>query len=72
VIQATSRPEAPWYVIPADNKPFARLVVAPALIEALEDLDLQYPKIEAAALKEFCKVETALKSEESRAKLKQR
>jgi PPK2 family polyphosphate:nucleotide phosphotransferase len=72
MIQATSRPEAPWYVIPADNKPFARLVVAAALIEALEDLDLQYPKIEGGALKEFQKVRTTLMSEGGRTKLKKR
>jgi PPK2 family polyphosphate:nucleotide phosphotransferase len=72
MIQGTSRPQAPWYVIPADNKPFARLMVAAALIEALEDLDLQYPKIEAAALKEFQKVRTSLMSEGSRAKVSRR
>jgi PPK2 family polyphosphate:nucleotide phosphotransferase len=64
MIQATSRPEAPWYVVPADNKPFARLVVAAALIEALEGIDLQYPKIEGDALKEFQKVRTTLMAEE--------
>jgi PPK2 family polyphosphate:nucleotide phosphotransferase len=63
MIQATSRPEAPWYVVPADDKPFARLVVAAALIEALEGIDLQYPKIEGDALKEFQKVRTTLMAE---------
>src|SRR5580704_10192148 len=53
MIQATHRPQAPWDVVPADSKPFARLVVAAALIEALEALDLQYPKVEGAALKEI-------------------
>ena len=51
--------------MPADSKPFARLIVAAALIEALEDLGLRYPKIEGAALKELEKVyrvnENALK-----------
>src|SRR5260370_19757585 len=64
-IAATSRAHAPWYVVPADSKPFARLIVAAALIEALEDLDLHYPKIEGAALKELEKVEAALISEKS-------
>src|SRR4051794_19062407 len=45
-IRATSRPEAPWYVVPADHKPYARLVVAQALIETLEGLDLQFPKVD--------------------------
>src|ERR1700736_415496 len=67
MIQATSRPQAPWYVVPADSKPFARLVVAAALIEALEALDLQYPKVEGAALKEIQQVRNALKSEGRRA-----
>ena len=60
MIRATSRPDAPWYVVPADHKWFTRLVVAAALIEAMESLDLSYPKIEGAALKEMRKVRTAL------------
>jgi len=62
-IRATSTPEAPWYVVPADNKPFARLVVAAAMIETLEELDLQFPKIEGATLKELQKVRAALLAE---------
>ena len=65
MIASTSRPHAPWYVVPADNKPFARLIVAAAIIEALEDLGLHYPKIEGSALKELEKVEAALASEKS-------
>jgi PPK2 family polyphosphate:nucleotide phosphotransferase len=60
MIRATSRPDAPWYVVPADHKWFTRLVVAAALVEAMESLDLSYPKIEGAALKEMRKVRTAL------------
>ena len=40
-IRHTSRPEAPWYVVPADNKWFARLVIAEAMVEAMEGLDLR-------------------------------
>jgi len=40
-IQATAAPHAPWYVVPANNKWFARLVVVEAMIEALEELDLK-------------------------------
>jgi PPK2 family polyphosphate:nucleotide phosphotransferase len=47
-IRHTSRPQAPWYVVPADNKWFTHLIVAGAIIEALESLDLQFPKIDAA------------------------
>ena len=68
MIQATSRKEAPWYVVPADNKPFARLVVASALIKALDALDLKYPKLGGATLKEIHQVRRALEAEEERAK----
>jgi PPK2 family polyphosphate:nucleotide phosphotransferase len=64
MIRATSQPEAPWHVVPADHKWFARLLVAGAMIEALEGLDLQFPKIEGAALKELQKVRAALVAEE--------
>jgi hypothetical protein len=66
MIRATSRPDAPWYVVPADHKWFARLVVAAAVIEALEGLDLAFPKIEGAALKEMRKVRAALLAEAPR------
>ena len=65
MIRHTSRPEAPWYVVPADHKWFARLVVARAIVEALESLDLEYPKVDAAALKERQKVRAALLAEKS-------
>jgi PPK2 family polyphosphate:nucleotide phosphotransferase len=62
-IQATSRPNAPWHIVPADHKWFARLVVARAMVEALETLDLDYPKVGAADLKEMRKVREALQAE---------
>jgi PPK2 family polyphosphate:nucleotide phosphotransferase len=65
MIGATSREHAPWYVVPADHKWFARLVVARAMIEALERLDLQYPKVGGAALAELQKVRAALTAEKS-------
>jgi PPK2 family polyphosphate:nucleotide phosphotransferase len=64
MISATSRAEAPWHVVPSDHKWFARLVVAGAMIEALEGLKLEYPKIEGAALEELQRVRKALLSEE--------
>jgi PPK2 family polyphosphate:nucleotide phosphotransferase len=45
MIRNTATPEAPWYVVPADNKWFTRLVVAAAVIDALDGLDLAYPKV---------------------------
>jgi PPK2 family polyphosphate:nucleotide phosphotransferase len=63
MIRATSQPQAPWFVVPADHKWFARLVVARAMVEALEGLDLTYPKVEGEALKELEKVRAALVAE---------
>jgi PPK2 family polyphosphate:nucleotide phosphotransferase len=62
-IRETSRPEAPWFVVPANNKPFARLVIAEAIIEAMEALDMEFPKVEGAALKELERVRGALMAE---------
>jgi len=45
MIRHTAAPHAPWYVVPADNKWFSRLVVAAALVEAMEGLDLRYPRV---------------------------
>ena len=44
-IRATATRDAPWYVVPADNKWFTRLVVAAAIVEALETMKLDYPKV---------------------------
>jgi PPK2 family polyphosphate:nucleotide phosphotransferase len=47
-IAATAAPHAPWFVVPADHKWFAHLVVVTALIETLERLDLAFPEVEAS------------------------
>ena len=60
LIQETSTEEAPWYVVPADNKWFSRLIVAAAVIDALGDLDLKYPKVGKDKLKELAATRTAL------------
>ncbi|MGB8741055.1 MAG: polyphosphate kinase 2 family protein [Xanthobacteraceae bacterium] len=52
-IRATATKHAPWYVVPADNKWFTRLVVAAAIVETVEELDLAYPKINAEKAKEL-------------------
>jgi len=62
-IRETSRAHAPWYVVPADNKWFSRLVVAAALVEALDRLKLEYPKVEGKALAELKKAGRALLAE---------
>ncbi|HEY1372004.1 MAG TPA: polyphosphate kinase 2 family protein [Candidatus Binatia bacterium] len=53
MIRNTATKAAPWYVVPADNKWFTRVVVAAAVIEALDDLDLKYPKVADSKLKEL-------------------
>jgi PPK2 family polyphosphate:nucleotide phosphotransferase len=53
VIQNTADEHAPWYVVPADNKWYARMVVASAIVEALHNLDLQYPEADKAKKKEL-------------------
>ncbi len=63
LIRQTSRPQAPWFVVPADNKWFTRLAVAGAIAQAMERLDLAYPTIKGKALKELHKVRKALKAE---------
>ena len=52
-IRATASEHAPWYVVPAANKWFTRLVVAAAIVEAVEQLDLAYPKVSAEQKKEL-------------------
>jgi hypothetical protein len=53
MIQETATKEAPWYVVPADNKWFTRVVVGAAVIEALDDLKLEYPKVGEDKLNEL-------------------
>src|SRR5436190_18047122 len=52
-IRNTATDYAPWYVVPADNKWFTRVVVAAAVIETLASLDLQYPAVGKEKLKEL-------------------
>jgi len=65
MIRATSRPEAPWYVVPADHKWFTRLVVADALVQKLDSLDLEYPKVKGKALADLKKAKQALEAEKA-------
>jgi len=63
MIVNTATRRAPWYVVPADNKWFTRIVVAAAIVEALEDLDLAYPKVDAAKRKELQAARAILEGE---------
>ena len=53
MIRHTATPWAPWYVVPADNKWFTRIVVAAAIVDALEGLDLSYPKVDPQKRKQL-------------------
>jgi hypothetical protein len=53
MIRHTAGKHAPWYVVPADNKWYTHLVVSAAIVEALENLNLAYPKVDAVKLKEI-------------------
>lgn len=63
MIQHTATKHAPWYVVPADHKWFTRLVVASAVIDALEELELAFPKVDAAKRRELAAVRAALQRE---------
>ena len=63
MIRHTATKQAPWYVVPADNKWFTRLVVAAAVIDALESLDLAYPKLGGEARKQLAAARAHLLNE---------
>ena len=63
MIRHTATKEAPWYVVPADNKWFTRIVVASAVIETLSSLGLHYPKVGKEKLAELARVKKALLAE---------
>ena len=63
-INATSRPWAPWYAIPADDKPYMRTQVANILADNLKKLDLRYPKVGADTKSMFAEMKATLEKEE--------
>jgi PPK2 family polyphosphate:nucleotide phosphotransferase len=67
MIAHTATKLAPWHVVPADHKWFARVVIGSTIVDALEKLDLKYPKVDKASLQEFAKVRVALEQESKRA-----
>ena len=62
MIAHTSTEHAPWYVVPADNKWFTRLVISTVLVDTLESLKLSYPKVEDAKRKELAAARKILES----------
>jgi PPK2 family polyphosphate:nucleotide phosphotransferase len=63
MIRHTSTRAAPWHVVPADHKWFARVVIGSTIVAALDRLDLHFPKVDKAELSEFKRVRQALLEE---------
>ena len=63
VIRQTASEHAPWYVVPADHKWFTRMVVSAAIVDALEELDLSYPIVDAHKREELKLVQAELEKE---------
>jgi polyphosphate kinase 2 (PPK2 family) len=62
-ISATASKHAPWYIVPADNKWFTRLFVAAAIVSAIEELSLSFPKIDDKMKKELAAARAELTGE---------
>ena len=60
MIRNTATRDSPWYVVPADNKWFTRVIVAAAVVDTLAGLDLAYPKVDKARLEEIASAKKAL------------
>jgi PPK2 family polyphosphate:nucleotide phosphotransferase len=63
IVRHTATPFAPWYVVPADHKWFARVVIGSIIVATLERLDLRFPRADKASLREFEAVRKALEHE---------
>ena len=63
-IRETSTDEAPWFVIPADNKWFSRVTIANILVEKLEELDLKFPELPDAEIEKLADAKISLLKEE--------
>jgi PPK2 family polyphosphate:nucleotide phosphotransferase len=71
VVRHTATAAAPWYVVPADHKWFARVVIGSVIVKALDRLDLRFPEVDAASLEEFKQVRKALENEDKKVAVKQ-
>jgi hypothetical protein len=64
MIRNTATEDSPWYVIPANNKWYTRVIVAAAVIDALDSLKLKYPEVNEDKLKDLAATKKALLAEE--------
>jgi PPK2 family polyphosphate:nucleotide phosphotransferase len=72
MIRHTGTRHAPWHVVPADHKWFARVVIGSTIVAALDKLDLHFPKVDKADRSEFKQVRQALLDEDKKAAVKGR
>jgi PPK2 family polyphosphate:nucleotide phosphotransferase len=63
MIRNTSTREAPWYVVPADHKWFARLVMATVIVDVLDRLDLHFPKVDRKGLRQMQRIRRTLEAD---------
>jgi PPK2 family polyphosphate:nucleotide phosphotransferase len=63
IVRHTATFHAPWYVVPADHKWFARVVIGSAIVAALDKLDLHFPRADKSSLEEFKEIRKALEKE---------
>jgi PPK2 family polyphosphate:nucleotide phosphotransferase len=66
-LQATSTSRSPWYIVPADDKPNARLIVSQAIVDAIDDLKMRFPRPSPAERRELQSLRRQLARPESRA-----
>jgi len=63
MIHHTASKDAPWHIVPADHKWFARVVIGSTIVAALDRLDLKFPEVDKADLSEFKRIRDALEAE---------
>jgi PPK2 family polyphosphate:nucleotide phosphotransferase len=63
IVRHTSSTVAPWHVVPADHKWFARVVIGSTIVSALETLNLRFPRVDKTSLEEFKKIRKVLENE---------
>jgi PPK2 family polyphosphate:nucleotide phosphotransferase len=63
IVRHTASPHAPWFVVPADHKWFARVVIGSVIVAALDNLNLRFPRVDKASQEEFANVRKALEDE---------
>src|SRR5262249_31994804 len=66
IVRNTATASAPWHVVPADHKWFARVVIGSVIVAALERLNLQFPRADKTSREEFARIANALEKEEKR------